>query len=56
MFKSLKKGLILISGILFLSILSSCMSAGDLYRYNYSDDPVMQDRMEKEYGDPFRKN
>lgn len=34
---------------LLLYILVSCTSA-DLYRFNYSDDPGMQDRMEKDYG------
>lgn len=35
--------------ILFLSLFFSCTSA-DLYRINYSDDPEMQNRMEKNFG------
>lgn len=34
---------------LLLCTLISCTSA-DLYRFNYSDDPGMQNRMEKDYG------
>jgi len=45
----MKKFFYLIS-ILYLLALAGCTSA-DLYRLNYSDDPGMQDRMEKDYGD-----
>lgn len=39
----------IISFISFL-ILTGC-SSSDLYRFNYPDDPGMQDRMEKDFGD-----
>lgn len=43
------KKIFLTAVILTAIILSSCTTA-DLYRFNYPDDPVMQDRMEKEHG------
>jgi len=50
MSKKIGRNLLVTIGMLFLLILSSCTSA-DLYHMNYPDDPVMQKRMEKEYGD-----
>lgn len=45
----MKKAFYIISSILMLLILNSCTSAS-LYYFNYPDDPQMQQRMEKEYG------
>ena len=47
---------------LFITILLSvisvtgCISAKDIYDYNYNDDKSMTDSMMKDYGDPFWKN
>lgn len=47
------KKLFTLIGILFLLALAGCTSA-DIYRLNYSDDPAMQDKMIRDYGDvPF---
>lgn len=48
-----KKKILIFVGIIFLLIIESC-SSSDLYRLNYPDDPNMQKRMEKDFGDvPF---
>ena len=43
--------LVLIVSILVL--LTSCMSARDIYEFNYGDDSQMQNDMLNIYGDPF---
>lgn len=48
--KFTKKITYILSGLILLLTMISCTSA-DLYRMNYPDDPDMQRRMEKEYGD-----
>lgn len=49
MSKSFKSKFTVLFGCFLLLIITGCTTA-DLYRLNYPDDPVMQDRMEKEYG------
>lgn len=46
----MKKIRLVFTSSLLLILLLSCTSA-DLYRLNYPDDPYIQGRMEKEYGD-----
>lgn len=49
----LKKKLFILAGIIFLLLVESC-SSSNLYQFNYNDDPGMQKRMEKDFGDvPF---
>lgn len=49
----IKKLAFLIAGFFFILLIESCSSA-NLYQFNYPDDPDMQKRMEKDFGDvPF---
>lgn len=43
------KKIIYIICVFILLVFVSCTSA-DLYRVNYPDDPQMQERMERDYG------
>ena len=36
-------------------LITSCISARDIYDYNYDGDQRMMDEMMKNYGDPFYK-
>lgn len=50
MLMNFKKVIIVLVGSLLMLIISGCTTA-DLYRLNYPDDPDMQQRMERDYGD-----
>jgi len=43
--------------LIFLSffVVSSCVTAKDLYNYNYNNDSGMVDSMTREYEDPFKR-